>query len=70
MSAYAIGTPSTRPGPDRWLLEARHHAPLIASFLSPQATRKAWSFWDHNEDTSMTDLKWTQDYMYGPPLDW
>ena len=67
---HAIGTPSTRPGPDRWLLEARHHAPLIASFLSPQATRKAWSFWDHNEDTSMTDLKWTQDYMYGPPLDW
>ena len=42
---------------------------VIASFLSPQATRKAWSFWDHNEDTSMTDLKWTQDYMYGPPLD-
>ena len=67
---HAIGTPSTRPGPDRWLLEARHHAPLIASFLSPQATRKAWSFWDHNEDCSMMDLKWTQDYMYGSPLDW
>ena len=70
LGGYAIGTPSTRLGSDRWLLEARHHAPLIASFLSPQATRKAWSFWDHNEDTSMTDLKWTQDYMYGPPLDW
>lgn len=67
---HAIGTPSTRPGPDRWLLEARHHAPLIASFLSPQATRKAWSFWNHNEDCSMMDLKWTQDYMYGSPLDW
>ena len=67
---HAIGTPSTRLGPDKWLLEARHHAPLIASFLSPQATRKAWSYWNHNVDCSMRDLLWKQDDMYGPPIDW
>jgi len=38
---HAIGTPSTRQGPDRWLLEARTHAPRIASFLSPAPTRLA-----------------------------
>ena len=38
---HAIGTHSTRQGPDRWLLEARTHARRIASFLSPAPTRLA-----------------------------
>ena len=42
---HVIGTPSTRRGPDQWLLEARHHAPLIASFLSPAPSRSALAFW-------------------------
>lgn len=66
---HAIGTLSTRLGPDQWRLEARQHAPRIASFLSPQPTRRAWSFWEHSADASVMDLvRWTQDFMYGPPF--
>ena len=50
---YAIGTPSTRLDDNRWLLEARRHAPLIASFLSPAPTRLALEFWAEHGEASV-----------------
>ena len=43
---HVIGTPTTRPGPERWrLAAARDIAPKIASFLVPEPPREAAAFW-------------------------
>ena len=57
---HAIGTPSTRQGPDRWLLEARTHAPRIASFLSPAPTRLALAAFPGEPDR-----RWSCKDIYG-----
>ena len=43
---HCIGTPTTRPGPECWRLEAANViAPQIASFLVPTPPREAVAYW-------------------------
>ena len=57
---HVIGTPTTRPGPERWrLAAARDIAPKIASFLVPEPPREAVAFtgrttWPHGSTFSPT----------------
>ena len=54
---HVIGTPTTRPGPERWrLAAARDIAPKIASFLVPEPPRKAAAFWAANDRLADRDL--------------
>ena len=53
---HCIGTPTTRPGPECWRLEAANViAPQIASFLVPTPPREAVAYWT-NERKSADDL--------------
>ena len=53
---HCIGTPTTRPGPECWRLEAASViAPQIASFLVPTPPREAVAYWT-NERKSTDDL--------------
>ena len=53
---HCIGTPTTRPGPECWRLEAANViAPQIASFLVPTPPREAVAYWT-NERHSTDDL--------------
>ena len=53
---HCIGTPTTRPGPECWRLEAANViAPQIASFLVPTPPREAVAYWT-NERKSTDDL--------------
>ena len=52
---HCIGTPTTRPGPECWRLEAASViAPQIASFLVPTPPREAVAYWT-NERHSTDD---------------
>ena len=53
---HCIGTPTTRPGPECWRLEAASViAPQIASFLVPTPPREAVAYWT-NKRKSEDDL--------------
>ena len=56
---HCIGTPTTRPGPERWRLEAASViAPQIASFLVPTPPREAVAYWTKEWHS-------TEDLIYG-----
>ena len=58
---HCIGTLTTRPGPERWRLEAASViAPQIASFLVPTPPREAVAYWT-NERKSTDDLFFTSE---------
>ena len=58
---YVIGTPTSRPGPDRRRLAARSAAPLIAAFLVPESVPGAAEIWAESENLSMTDVYESED---------
>ena len=56
---HCIGTPTTRPGPECWRLEAASViAPQIASFLVPTPPREAVAYWTKEWHS-------TEDLIYG-----
>ena len=56
---HCIGTPTTRPGPECWRLEAASViAPQIASFLVPTPPREAVAYWTNERHS-------TEDLIYG-----
>ena len=56
---HCIGTPTTRPGPECWRLEAANViAPQIASFLVPTPPREAVAYWTKEWHS-------TEDLIYG-----
>ena len=49
---HVIGTPTSRPGPDRRRLAASSVAPLVAAFLVPEPISGAAEFWAEGERAS------------------